>query len=61
MTTTKRNIAVGMLRGGASFREVDKVFRRDPSTIRKLYKKFHYTSTIDDKPRSGRLKIISPY
>ena len=61
MTTAERNIAAGMLRGGASFREIGKVFRHNLSTIRKLYKKFHHTSTIDNKPRSSCLKIISPY
>ncbi|KAH7549207.1 hypothetical protein BM1_10592 [Bipolaris maydis] len=59
MTIEERNIAIGMVRAGASFKEVGKVFNRDPSAIRKLHAKFNYTGTTQDRPRSGHPQILS--
>ncbi|XP_014558805.1 hypothetical protein COCVIDRAFT_71031, partial [Bipolaris victoriae FI3] len=61
ITTIERNIAIRMLRAGASFKEVGKAFYRDPSAIRKLQKKFNLTGSTNDKPRSGRPSILSPH
>lgn len=41
MTVDKRNIAIGMLHEGASYKDIAARFNRDPSTIRQLYNKLH--------------------
>ena len=59
MTVDERNVAVGMLDEGASYKDVAARFNRDPSTIRQLYNKLHQTGSVCDKPRSGRPEILS--
>ncbi|EMD95604.1 hypothetical protein COCHEDRAFT_1089051 [Bipolaris maydis C5] len=54
MTVDERNIAIGMLYEGASYKDVAARFSRDPSTIRQLYNKLYQTGSVQDKPRSGR-------
>lgn len=59
MTVDERNIAIGMLHEGASYKDIAARFNRDPSTIRQLYNKLHQTGSVQDKPRSGRPQILS--
>ncbi|KAJ5030350.1 hypothetical protein J3E71DRAFT_389313 [Bipolaris maydis] len=46
MTVDERNIAIGMLYEGASYKDVAARFSRDPSTIRQLYNKLYQTGSI---------------
>ena len=61
MTEAKRNIAIGILYEGASYKNVAAHFNRDPSTIRQLYKKLNQTQSVKDKPRSSRPHILSDH
>ncbi|KAL6150012.1 hypothetical protein ACJQWK_02609 [Exserohilum turcicum] len=61
MTIEDRGVAIGMLRGGATYKEVAEQLGRDPSTIRALHQKFNQTGTMDTRPRSGRPPILSDH
>jgi transposase len=61
LTVSQRDAAVRMSVAGASLKEIANHFGRSPQEIGRLLKKYHSTGTTADKPRSGRLPVLSRY
>jgi transposase len=59
MTIEERSEAVGMSVGGTAVKEIADHFWRTPQGISTLLKKHYHSGTTQDKPRSGRPKMIS--
>ena len=55
----ERNQAVGMLRGGASVREVSQAFQVHHTSIYRLLHRNQTTGTIADRPRSGTPRVTT--
>jgi transposase len=59
LTTAQRDQICGMLNAGATVKECADAYSCTGRCIRDLYKKYYQTGTTEDKPRSGRLPILS--
>lgn len=61
MPENQRNVAIGMLNGGVSVRDVARHFGVCPSTISRLKSRFNATGSVADRQRSGRPRKTSQH
>jgi transposase len=54
-----RDRCIGMLQGGMTVQEVATAIQRSERAIRDLRLKYRQTGSVQDKPRSGRLPVLS--
>ena len=49
---------VGFLEGGATITKASEFYKMHKATVSRLWTKFKETGSVEDKPRSGRLRKI---
>ena len=55
----QRWTAIGMLRSGMLPREIAPIFGCSPQVIRSLRRRHDASGTVEDLPRSGRLRVTT--
>jgi transposase len=60
LSQTQRSEAIGMLRAGSTQIAVAQHFNCSRITIRKLTQRYQTTGMVNDRPRSGRPKVLTP-
>ncbi|MGH0151886.1 UNVERIFIED_CONTAM: hypothetical protein FKN15_020793 [Acipenser sinensis] len=60
LSNEDRLVAIGMIEGGLSVREVARRMRCSPATISRLVQRNQETSSVRDRPRPGRQRVTTP-
>ena len=60
LTKTQRSEAIGMMRAGMTQQACAQHFNCSRRTIIRLYRRYMATGSVDDSPRSGRPKVLTP-
>lgn len=59
LTENQRCEAVGVLRAGSSQLAIASHFNRNRVSVRKLVQRYIATGTVEDRPRSGRPRVLT--
>ena len=60
LTKTQRSEAIGMMRAEITQQTCEQHFNCSRRTIIRLHRRYMATGSVDDSPRSGRPKVLTP-
>jgi transposase len=59
MTTETKKMILRLKREGYAHREIAEIIERNHSTITKFLKRYNERNSVEDKPKTGRKKLVT--